>query len=75
MHEFRDWLPGDPGTAVPEVVPADECIFKYILSMFKNFDYQNFQAYLEAERTLKSPCVPSTQIQQGSLFRYFASLT
>ena len=75
MHEFHDWLRGVPGTAVPEMVSADECIFKYIVSTFKNFDYQNFQAYPEAERTLKSPYVPTTQIQQGSLFCYFASLT
>lgn len=52
MHGFHDWLPGVPGTAVPEVVSADECIFKYILSTFKILDYQNFQAYPEAERTL-----------------------
>lgn len=52
MRRFHDWLPGVPGTAVPEVVLADECIFKYILSTFKILDYQNFQAYPEAERTL-----------------------
>lgn len=49
MREFHDWLPGVPGTAVPKMVLADECIFKHILSTFKNFDYQNFQAYPEAE--------------------------